>query len=191
MLLYRVSPYQPGSEDGAPGSPTYLHKPQRDGRIDNPIYYNVWYLSLTAAGAVGETFASHPKWPDELFDFGTSSDTRFALHTFKLSDACRVLDLDDAHNLAERVLRPTQIVTLNRSVTQGWALRIWNELAGDRRRWDGVRWWSRHSAEWPIIALWTGTPTHVDTEDLSTKHKAVVEAASVLNRSIIPPTPKS
>jgi hypothetical protein len=185
MLLYRVSPYLPGSPAGEPGSPTYLHKPQGTGRLDNPTYYDVWYLSLTEAGAVGETFAAHPKWPDKIFKFGKLAGARFALHTFQLSDSCPLLDLDDANNLVERSLRPSQVVTLNRGITQQWALRIWNELGSSRHRWDGIRWWSRHSSDWPVVALWTDAPKCVDTEDLSTRHKAVVEAAGVLNRQII------
>ena len=104
---------------------------------------------------------------------------------FQLSDSCPLLDLDDANNLVERSLRPSQVVTLNRGITQQWALRIWNELGSSRHRWDGIRWWSRHSSDWPVVALWTGAPKCVDTEDLSTRHKAVVEAAGVLNRQII------
>lgn len=184
MLAYRVTPYAIGAEVGAPGSPTYLHKPQLNGRLDNPDYYDVWYLALTEAGAVGETFASHPKWTDKIFDFKRLPGAKFALHTFHLPDGCPLLDLDDAASLLERGLRPSQIVTLNRSTTQSWALKVWNEIGSRGRKWHGVRWWSRHSAEWPIVALWNGTPKCVDSEELTLAHKSVVEAAHVLNRSI-------
>jgi hypothetical protein len=186
MIVYRVSPFLPAAAAGTPGSPTYLHKPQTQGRLDNSSHYDIWYLSLTEAGAVGETFASHPTWSDLMFEFGKLPGARFSLHSFQIPDSCPLLDLDDANSLFERALRPTQVVTLNRSVTQSWALKIWNEIGTGGRKWHGVRWWSRHSAEWPVIALWTGTPTLIESEPLSTVHKSVIEAAGVLNRRIVP-----
>ena len=185
MLLYRVAPYLATVRDSAlSGHPEYLHRPQGNGRVDNPRLYDVWYLSLTEAGAVGEVFASHPEWNDEVFDFKKLPGARFALHTFSIPDNCRIIDLDDAQYLADRGLRPTQIVSLNRTVTQAWAENLFHEQAASGPAWDGARWWSRLHPDWPVVGLWRTKPTFVRTSTLALTHPAVVDAAQTLNRVI-------
>jgi hypothetical protein len=162
MLLYRVAPYLATITDSAvPGHPEYLHRPQGNGRVDNPSLYDVWYLSLTEAGAVGEVFASHPKWNDSIFKFRKLRGARYSLHTFSVPDNCPIIDLDDAQSLLDRGLRPTQIVSLNRTVTQAWAKRLFHEPGATGPAWHGARWWSRLYPDWPVIGLWRTKPSYV------------------------------
>ena len=110
MLVYRVFPYLPTAAHGEPGHPLYEHQPQRGGRIDHPDYY-VWYVATQAAAAVGESFGNLGCWGDTMFPFPAIPGARRALGVYRLPDELRLLDLDDAAALAERALRPTQIVT--------------------------------------------------------------------------------
>jgi hypothetical protein len=185
MLVYRVSGFSESAGPGEPGHPDFLFGSQSMGRLDNPESYSVWYVSLTESGAVGETFASHPTWSDVMLDFKYIDGSRYALHTYSIDDSCPLMDLDDSKVLLERGMRPTHVVTLNRTVTQAWALQIWNETGSRGKKWVGVRWWSRHHTEWPILGLWGVRPLWIDTEDLSIKHKSVVDAARVLNRNTV------
>jgi hypothetical protein len=78
-------------------------------------------------------------------------------------------------------LRPSTVVSRDRSVTQAWARRI-----HDRRRHAGVSWWSYRDPRWAAHGLWdwaglriAGTPVA-----LTLDHPAVLEAAAVLPRVI-------
>ena len=77
-----------------------------------------------------------------------------------------------------RRLRPSQVVTRDRSVTQAWARKVWEE-----GEWSGVRWWSYHDPRWTTLGVWTTTTlTVAGVEDLSATHPAVIEAAEVMLR---------
>lgn len=186
MLAYRVFPYVGSAADGTPGSPSYLHKPQGNGRLDNPSLYDVWYLSTEQSGAVGEVFGDLPEWSDAMFAFPALPGSRRALATYQVPDDLPVLDLDDAKALLDRGLRPTQVIERNRSATQKWALSIFNER-NDRgeRTWSGVRWWSYHRPSWRILGVWGATPACVHVGDLTTKHPAVVDSATLLTKPLV------
>jgi hypothetical protein len=89
-----------------------------------------------------------------------------------------ILDLDDARSLLDRGLKPSNVVTRARDVTQAWALRIYREAA-----WAGVRWWGYHNPDWGAFGLWDRSGVHVVTvEPLGHDHAAVLAAAGALNR---------
>jgi hypothetical protein len=186
MLLYRVVPVAPGTPPGKPGHPEYLHKPQGQGRLDNPAHYDMLYLSSTESGAVGETLAQFRSWTKAIFPFKKVPGAVLSLCTFEIADTIRLLEMDDPQTLLTLGLRPTQVVTPNRAVTQSWALRIWQEHDHRGRKWDGIRWWSRHHTDWPVMGLWNTSP-HLDrVETLDINHRAVRDAAVTLNRPIRP-----
>ena len=96
-------------------------------------------------------------------------------------------DLADADALAERALRPTQIVTRNLAVTQAWGRRVWNERDphdAHQHRWQAVKWWSYHRPSWSVIAGWK-RPEFEGVEDLRLDHPVVRDAAAALSR--VPP----
>ena len=190
MLVYRVFPYLATARPGAPGHPLYLHRPQGQGRLDNPRHYDTWYFATTPEAAVGETFADLTIWSDDMFEFPKVPGARRALGTFEIDDGTPVLDLDDARALYERRLRPTQVIARNRAVTQSWALDVYDER-DDRggRRWAGIRWWSFQRPHWTVIALWypPGEPSAhqvVGVEELDVTHIAVRDAARSLAKII-------
>lgn len=185
MLLYRVFPYLGAASAGQPGHPEYLHKPQIRGRLDNTTEYDCWYLARDAAGAVGEAFGNQGVWSDAMFETPFLPGGRRGLGVFEVPDEIPVLDLDDSQNLADRGLRPTQVVIRNLSVTQAWALKIFGEQKADgERKWDGVKWWSFQRPQWEVYGLWGDPPHHVRVEHLDLTHYAVIDAAKALARQL-------
>jgi hypothetical protein len=187
MLVYRVFPHLASAAVGAAGHPQYLHRGQGGGRLDNPGHYLVWYLACSPSGAVGEAFADLDTWSDTMFAYPKLAGSRRALATYAIPDDLALLDLDDAKNLLDRGLRPTQVVERNRSATQVWALKIFRER-NDRssQMWNGVKWWSIHRPQWEIIGYWgTAAPTVVNVERLTTSHSALIDAARALSKPIV------
>lgn len=185
MLVYRVFPYLASAGPDEPGDPGYLHTGQGKGRLDNPDRYRCWYVALDASGAVGEVFADLLKWREEMFPFPAIAGARRALGVYEIPDDTPLLDLDDARNLLDRGLRPTQVIERNRPATQAWALRAFEEADRDGTpKWSGVRWWSFHRPQWRVLGVWGRTPQNVDVEDLDLEHPAIVDAARALAKPI-------
>ena len=88
VLLYRVFPHLASASPGQPGSPDYEHRPQRSGRVDHPDYF-VWYLTVHAAAAVGETFGNLAAWEPSMFEFPLLPGARRRLGTYQLADSLR------------------------------------------------------------------------------------------------------
>lgn len=147
--LYRVFPWVEDARPGEPGHPLYTPSPQGHGRIDNPEHYLALYASDDPDGAIGEAFGNHSVWTSDLLEGPPGlPGSRRALATIDASTLA-VVDLDDAAALLDRGLRPSQVVTRDREITQAWALAIFR--AG---RWGGVRWWSYYEPTWGSFGLW-------------------------------------
>lgn len=186
MLVYRVFPYLSSAVAGEPGHPTFVHPDQGDGRVDNPHHYRTWYLAYEQSGAIGEVFANMSQWSSGMFAFPDVPGSVRALGTYSIPDTLPVREMDDAQTLVELSLRPTQVVTRNRPVTQAWALRIFHEMnTRGEPVWHGVSWWSFHLPTWRNLGYWGAiTPTVCDVQPLSMTHIGVVDAADALNRTI-------
>jgi hypothetical protein len=102
-----------------------------------------------------------------------------AVATIVLTDD-RVLDLDEPKALLDRGLRPSRVVTVERRITQAWALRIFDESA-----WSGVSWWSYWDPRWTTFGIWHAEAVRVArVEPLTMQSRALREAAEVLNRIV-------
>ncbi len=156
-----------------------MPRPTGAGRIDSPGSYSVLYLSSAPAGAVAEAFGGVPLWTAAMLETPSLERGRRALASYELPDRAGVLDLDDPDALKRLGLRPSDIVTRDRAVTQRWALAAYRE-----HRWIGVRWWSYYDPRWYSYGLWDRRHlTVTGVEPLSLDHPAVVDAATVLRRS--------
>lgn len=185
MLLYRVFAYDPNASAGQSGHPGYLYPGQGAGRWDNPDLYLGWYLASNAAAAVGEVFGNLALWRDSMFEVPYLDGARRALAVYSVPDALTLLDLDDASALVERALRPTQVVSPNRRVTQRIARDIAGECdAGGVPLWAGLSWWSSWRSYWPVHFVWGHTPTCESVEALDLDHPAVRDAATALSRAL-------
>jgi RES domain-containing protein len=151
---------------------------QGAGRVDNPAHYRVLYASDCATGAVAEAFGNHDQWTDQLLAGRPDlPGSRTALAEFEAHDLA-ALDLDDPQALLERELRPSRVVTRDRTVTQEWALRIYRE-----ERWGGIRWWSYHDPRAGSFGIWdTGRLRARRVVALDREHPSVVAAAALLRR---------
>jgi hypothetical protein len=187
MLVYRVFPHLPSAVPGTPGHATYLHNGQGRGRLDNPSHYYVWYLSYDPCGAIGETFGNLETWSSAMFSYPRIAGSKRALAIYVLPDDLSIIDLNDAQNLLAPGLRPTQVVERNRSATQAWALRIFDECnTQGQQMWQGVTWWSFHRPQWRLLGCWASiTPTLVSVEPLDTKHYAVADTAATLRKVFV------
>lgn len=135
-------------------------------------------MSDQAAGAVAEAFGEFATWSAALFKGSpVLPGSRRALAAYELENT-RIIDLDDPQNLVKHGLRPSQVVTRNRRVTQRWALDLFR-----KKRWGGVRWWSYYEPDWASFGLWTLAGLRVvNVSPLSQRHPAVQEAMRVLRR---------
>jgi len=152
--------------------------PPGRGRIDAPGLYDVLYLSDAAAGAVAEGFGRLTPWSELMLRVPAMPGAVRVVARYELADGARVLDLDDVASLVDLGIRPSDVVTRDRTVTQSWARKAYA-----RGRWAGVRWWSYYDPRWYAYGLWDRRDlVVVGVEQLSMEHPAVVEAATVLRR---------
>lgn len=190
MLGFRVFGFDPRARPGTSGHPDYLHRPQGQGRWDNPVSYDTWYLATSAAGAIAEAFGNLSVFSEQMFDTPYLAGGRRALAVFSLPDDLRILDLDDAANLLALTMRPSQVVIRNLAYTQVRAQEIFDarDTAG-ARDWAGVGWWSFHRPVWHNLAIFvepgTAAPlTLLRVDELSLDSPWVAEAQRELARDV-------
>ena len=180
MRLYRVFPYLRSAEAGAPGHPLYL-PPCGGGRLDNPTLYTVLYASDSQVGAVAETFGRRAEWSkDMLSGIHSVRGSRRALVEFDVEDDADVCNLDSAAKLVELALRPSDVVTRNRRITQAWAHAIFS-----MKRYIGARWWSYYNPRFSSYGIWNIERLRVQSvELLKLDSSSVQDAATALCRII-------
>src|SRR5207237_9285674 len=120
---------------------------QGSGRHDAPPHYGAWYCSRAAVSAIAETIQ---RLRGQILD-----DRYFTRHhvltrsivALDIDERVRVLDLDDPAELIARKIRPSQVATFRRDVTQRMALSVFQEGA------TGISWWSTLEAAWTNVTL--------------------------------------
>jgi RES domain-containing protein len=181
MKLFRVVPYRSAAAVGEPGHP--LHVPASTGanRVDNPDVYDMLYLGDDPVCALAEAFGWAPRWNSGLLrGMPSLPGSVRALVSYELGDAAAVCDLDDAARLALLGLRPSRVVTRDRSVTQAWARTLF--ASGE---FAGARWWSYYNPDWGSLGLWdTAALTVTDIAALTANHPAFLAAAAEIVRVI-------
>ncbi len=111
------------------------------------------------------------------------SDPRLvrSLAWFDVAGATSISDLDDPNELLSRRLRPSEVVTRDRSRTQTWALGIFSSTTV-----AGIRWWSYHDARWASLGLWDlSVITDYGANPLGMNDPAIQDAADVLSIRIV------
>jgi hypothetical protein len=140
----------------------------------------------SAEGSIAEAFGRFDFWDAALFELDGATPllpkSSFAIAMYELPEDVQTRDLDDAHTLVYESLRPSEVATRNRDVTQAWAMRTYA-----RGNYVGVRWWSYYDATWHSLALWDisrlvliGAPQRLHSRD-----HAVEKAATIIVRRII------
>lgn len=138
------------------------------------------YLSSAPAGAVAEAFGRLDIWSASMLREAGSTGAMRVIAEYELADPTPVLDLDDLAGLAALGIRPSEVVTRDRAVTQAWAVRAYRT-----HRWAGIRWWSYYDARWYSYGLWdiAGLRSR-EVRPLSLEEPALLEAATVLKRQL-------
>lgn len=143
------------------------------------------YLADTPEAAVAEVFGRYPEWRSAIFDVppGAPRNARRALFTYRGEP--RICDLDDSRRLVECGLRPSRVVTRDRSVTQEWARAIYEREAADgAREFSGLSWWSDDNPDWSSIGLWDLDLIVEDAEVLTLDSLIVQETAFEIARMV-------
>jgi hypothetical protein len=180
-MLYRVFPMLPGASPTQDGGPLFVDRSlQGSGRHDNPNVFAALYVSREPESAVAERvkwFQGRTLTNEHLHRADGRSYALAALDDRGLDG---VVDLDDPRELLRLGVRPSQIATHTRSVTQRIATAIFEGGA------SGLGWWSTIEASWPNLTLFAERSIDRlvvagDPEPLSVDHSMVVAAAEFLD----------
>lgn len=186
MTLFRVFPYLADAAADEPGGVFFRPLGGKNRADAGDGSYRSLYLGDSAEGSIAEAFGRFDFWDAALFETDGATPflpgSRFAIAAYELPQNVHLRDLDDAHTLVDEGLRPSEVVTRNRDVTQAWARRI---HAGGG--YAGVSWWSYYDASWHSLALWdisrlalVGKPRRLHLSDTT-----VEKAASIIVRRVI------
>lgn len=173
-------PWDPAAPEGAAGHAVWVPREyQGHGRHDAPDRYGCLYLAAAAASAVAEALAPFRGTGDLHPDLLVRSGRRLALGELELGDGATLIDLDDPAVLIGESLRPSVVATNRRSVTQAYAVALFNRHPTAA----GLRWWSALESSWSQVTLFDrglGAVTVRTMTPLTVDHAAVVEAAAFL-----------
>ncbi len=164
------------------GHPLFLWPDQGASRVDYQAgEYLVLYAGNSPVGAVAEAFGRFPRWTAAILSCPKSAPVGSVKALAHYRGRPAVLDLDSPDELAARGLRPSRIVTRQRTVTQSWARSIYDEQA-----FGGVSWWSYYDPDWTSFGLWDTSDIRVQgtPELLDLDHPALLEAAASISRIV-------
>lgn len=146
-MLFRVYPGIGSADPGGPGGALFVARgKQRGGRHDAPTRYGALYASRRSLSAVAEFVALFrgQALPEDAF---SSGERRLYLAAMDDSALGGLVDLDDPAELVRRSLRPSEVSTRDRDVTQPIGQRLFDEGV------DGFSWWSTIEASWQNVTL--------------------------------------
>ena len=178
MILYRCFAWnrraRPADADGALWFPRAY---QGEGRHDNPDVYGCLYLADKPVSGVVEQLA---RFRGQRLVPGMLERRRLplALAELELDERETLIDLDDPVELVRRGLRPSEVATRRRDVTQPQALELFRSGKD-----AGLRWWSTYEALWANVTVFdrAARRLHVmDVRRLSVEDANVIEAAELL-----------
>lgn len=149
MTVYRCFAWDERAADADPDGPLWFPRPlQGDGRHDNPDRYGCLYVSEREVSTVVEQlarFRAQHLIESMLWRRGLP----LAIAEIEISARARLIDLDDPAVLADRGLRPSQVASRNRTLTQAQARLIHEKDS----KTDGLLWWSMFEATWINLTL--------------------------------------
>jgi hypothetical protein len=145
--LYRVFDWDGRSIDASEGGPLFVPRSRQGAGRHDIAHYGAWYCSRAAASAVAELLQNYRRHTIHDHDFGMPGGRTRAIVALSLAADALIIDLDDPEVLAARTFRPSQVATLNRTITQRMALSLFNEGGA------GISWWSTLEAEWTNVTL--------------------------------------
>jgi hypothetical protein len=185
VILYRCFAWdERAGELGADGPLWFPRIYQGEGRHDNPDVYGCLYLSTSALSCLVEQlarFRGQRLLPSLLRRRGLP----LAVADLELDEGAELVDLDDPAVLRRERLRPSQVATRDRRLTQPRA----RALHDGHPRAAGLKWWSTHESLWINVTLFDRAAPRVRVQAvraLSVEDPIVVEAAEFFGLRALP-----
>lgn len=143
-------PYDRSAAARHQGGPLFFPRGfQGAGRHDNPELYGCLYASAEPLSVVVEALAPFRGVGELRASMLSRAGLPLALAQLDLDDDVELLDLDDPAVLAREGLRPSEVATRDRTVTQPQAAVLY-----ERHDQVGVlEWWSTLEASWRNLTL--------------------------------------
>lgn len=144
------------------------------------------YAGDTVEGAVAEVFGRFDTWDAALIEArparGDVPNSRYAVATYEVAERRPLCNLDDPVELQKHLLRPSRVVTRDRSVTQRWATSIYTSA-----HFAGISWWSYYEPEWRSLGIWDLSAIALlePPRLLRVSDVAVAEAARTICRRLV------
>lgn len=184
MRLWRALPLDKSAKAREMGGALWFPRLQQGGgRHDNPDLYGCLYVAEDAVSAVAELLApfrgTGKLLPSMLVRYGKS----LALASLELEDGVTAIDLDDPSTLIATGLRPSQVATRRRTVTQRQAAEVY----GSHPAAVGIRWWSTLESRWINWTLFDRAENSLEVtevEGLTLAHPVVAEAGDLLGLAL-------
>ena len=145
-ILFRAIPFEEEATPKEPGGA--LHVPrtrQGAGRHDNPDIYGALYLSHSPEAAIAEVLQVFRGQELSDVDLVRADGRPLALCPYEWRGS--LLDLDDPRVLVQLSLRPSEVATRHRRLTQQMARRLFEDGHA------GFSWWSTLEASWIHVTL--------------------------------------
>jgi RES domain len=188
VTLWRLLPRRVSSTPTEPGGALWFPRElQGAGRHDNPERYGCLYVSEAAVSSVAEALAPFRGTGVLSAAMLIRAGLPLALAELHLQADAELVDLDDPRVLLSTRLRPSEVATGSRAVTQAYAARLFEE----HPRAMGLRWWSTLEANLANVTLYDRAVrglSVVDVSPLTLDHPAVRDAAELLGLPYIPST---
>ncbi len=180
MILWRLLPWQRGASHTSPGGALWFPRElQGAGRHDNPDRYGCLYVGESAVSVVAEGLAPFRGTGALTSGMLIRAGVSLALAQLEFHGDARLINLDEPSVLVGAGLRPSQVVTRMRSVTQSYALRLFEANPGLL----GLRWWSTIEASLFNLTLFDRALPElevIDVTPLSIADGMVRDAADLL-----------
>jgi hypothetical protein len=180
VRLWRALPFDRSAELSEAGGPLWFPRLQQGGgRHDNPDLYGCLYVAEDPASAVAELLAPFRGTGTLLPSMLVRYAKPLALAAIDLEDGVTVIDLDDPSTLIATNLRPSQVATRKRTVTQRQAADVYES----HPEAIGIRWWSTLESSWINWTLFDRANAELEVgevEELTTENPVVREAADLL-----------
>jgi hypothetical protein len=184
VILWRLLPWRARASAREPGGALWFPRElQGAGRHDNPDRYACLYVSERPVSALAEALAPFRGTGRLSGAMLSRAGLALALARIELENEEALLDLDDPRVLARVGLRPSQVATGARDVTQAYAERLFDEYPEA----IGLRWWSALEASLINLTLYDRAARSLsllDVDLVELEHSAVAEAAEMLGLAI-------
>jgi hypothetical protein len=184
VTLYRCFAWRRAVRDDQPDGPLWFPRPfQGDGRHDNPEAYGCLYLSDRPESCIAEQLAAF-RGQRLMVSMLRRRDLPLALARLEIPDGATLIDLDDPAVLQRERLRPSQVATRSRTVTQPQALALYRRYP----RAAGLRWWSSLEALWTNVTLFDRAAARlraIEVTELTLDHPALRDAADLFGLRVV------